>query len=702
MQIKNIWQCCYAHDDGWKVVFDNIANETIKKNCEELLNRNCNISSDYLERDPNFNIMGVYCDEYAIYIYKIQYGLKEKENSRARSVSFSHAFVFSWETPNLISNPKLFLALKEENFKSSLDEVRAIQEQPIVLRNDNDLRLLSIFNELNIDMDEYRELIDSVFYRLNSKEEHNPIYIQYNGNLDEMFKILYCIFSGIPHHLRKKISAVSRETNNKSDATFIFSSNALDGYLHVDPGERQNNNVLNAEKLDMIEHLLYVNQAVYLAEAFVHAGQDPEKVMEGYFTDLENCIREIYAGREINETDIGIAYRIIEDIDLDRSIKDFNPVMELINAISRGIIGNDLFDNYVAKLVEYFIEHNMKIPDKAETFLENHVGNSTNQRLLDDYYNYKFYKFQQITIDEQLSRLASLEETEFAGYVNLLMQDNKGRKILDQYYAEQRLKVISWENMLSVLYEIIDVVLDFYHVPQNTAVVLKNEYANDCKETTIKTIILAHREEMDANAVYTEIVKTNDKWPNTTNKIMHGAETLYLSDIQQYADPSAFIKYERVLRKIFILQSDEMKVSFALNKAKTSFWKNMKFSKYSISADYSKLENDSEECKRFCIYRELFKSFGNGKEVDFYKAVFQFYSGRQFDYFSISKDEYRESVKLLCKYVEKNRKLNPGVESKWTEVTTYIGNKNVFGLFVYFIKYSNKYRISKINRSNEE
>ena len=74
MQIKDVWQCCYGHDNGWQVLFNTIEDDRVAKRCTDLLNRNSQAETKFLLETPDLSTYGIYCDDLAVYCYKIQYG----------------------------------------------------------------------------------------------------------------------------------------------------------------------------------------------------------------------------------------------------------------------------------------------------------------------------------------------------------------------------------------------------------------------------------------------------------------------------------------------------------------------------------------------------------------------------------------------------------------------------------------------------
>ena len=56
-----------------------------------------------------------------------------------------------------------------------------------------------------------------------------------------MRQILYCIYIGLPYHLRKRLSAASCETQNTSEKTLVFSINASRHQYYIVPGTGENN-----------------------------------------------------------------------------------------------------------------------------------------------------------------------------------------------------------------------------------------------------------------------------------------------------------------------------------------------------------------------------------------------------------------------------------------------------------------------------
>ena len=287
MQIKDIWQCCYGHDNGWGVLYNTINDDRIMKNCVEMLNRNCSVSNEQLLKNPRLSVRGVYCDELAVYVYRIQYGLVDIQN---RHTSFSHAFVFPWNEQT-ISDPNVFLNIKDDYFKSSVEEVRSIQNLELA---EDSYQLTSVLSGLNIDTDDYRTLIDSVFYRLSSETERNTVYIQCDADRTQMSKILYCIFAGLPFHLRKRMSVMSCDIGNWSDAAFLFSENALGEYMHLDPGDGRNNNVLPLSQQGEMDEKDYIKEPAKILQIGMINGVSPEHELSEYFSNLDRALTSVF------------------------------------------------------------------------------------------------------------------------------------------------------------------------------------------------------------------------------------------------------------------------------------------------------------------------------------------------------------------------------------------------------------------------
>lgn len=675
MQIKDVWQCCYGHDNGWQVLFNTIEDDRVAKRCTDLLNRNCQAETKFLLETPDLSTYGIYCDDLAVYCYKIQYGLSDVQN---RSTSFSHAYIFPWND-NVIAEPNTFLTLDESNFKSSLSEVQSIQNMELTRRED--YSLMSIFPEMDIDMQEYRELIDTIFYRFNSGVEKNSIYVKYDGSYKQMCELLYCIFVGVPFHLRKKITARSHQAGNATDAALIFSPNALNERLHLDPGQGVNNNVLNLSELEEIDQQVYVNAGVRLAEACINKGIIPETKMRGHFAKLDRYTVEIFGNGEVSDGDINVAHKISMGVDPDNMNSSYNPMPDLVKALSRGITGNNVFDDYIMKLVMCVQKRKTKIPEKADAYLAKQVAQSRYNGLKDVYQEYCFQQFIKLSHDEQVRKLSSFDKDGFVEYANMLMRDQKTRVTLDQYFETERLKVESWDNLLSVIGEIVDLVTRYYRVPAETAEVLKKKYLEIHNEIAVSDALDSADDEFDKDEVYGEIVGMKDRWPLASQKIVNIAEKLYSYDVSKSVTVSLYRKYEGVISLIFMSGDDGSELEEKLNNARTVFWEMMSPAWFSFKENYDIVKTNSEVCFRYEALGSLVKDIDLVDDAELYGRVNNYFAGSYREYYDMHAEERDNIVRMLESYANNMRILVKPIKGSWLQIAASISNRGIYTLF---------------------
>ena len=694
MQIKDIWQCCYGHDNGWGVLYNTINDDRIMKNCVEMLNRNCSVSNEQLLKNPRLSVRGVYCDELAVYVYRIQYGLVDSQN---RHTSFSHAFVFPWNEQT-ISDPNVFLNIKDDYFRNSVEEVRSIQDHELT---EDSYQLTSVLSELNIDTDDYRTLIDSVFYRLSSETERNTVYIQCDADRIQMSKILYCIFTGLPFHLRKRMSVMSCDTGNWSDAAFLFSENALGEYMHLDPGDGRNNNVLPLSQQGEMDEKDYIKEPAKILQIGMMNGVSPEHELREYFSNLDRALMSVFGINDINDENLNIAYKIANDVDYSTAGVNIDPVMELVNALSSGIECNDLFDAYITKIVKYVVNEDGHIPDRVDKYLAKHVSVSNYTDLKTIYKDYCFRQFTKLSADDQVKKLSMFDRDGFVEYANMLMMDNYTRVTLDKFYATEKLRFESWDNVTSVLTEIVDIIMNYYEVPSDIATQLKQVFFANGGDRGICEVLKGKSDRFDINEVYGELMGLKDRWPNTYQRISEILDKLYEYDLRQQTLISTYMRY--INTYTLFLENDKDYLMQKVNYGKALFWSMMSAQSFSFTENYDQVVIKQDVCNRLLDLREIVNVAAQGDTDKLYQSVYEYFAVKYCSFYLEMPEEKNKVISWISSNAKKYGTYVDDIDEDWIIISSYITDREAFSMFLNVCQSMSEYERSRqISGGNAE
>ena len=308
----NIWQCCYTNTEsrkegvlktGWgEVAFsDEIPRDAFEK-CSLYQSSNSGINP--LSED----ITEIFGDGKYIYIMKSIYGLQDYAG---RPNMFSHAYIMQWDN-GLVTNPNRFLCIGDMNFLSSEKEAEENKNNLDKICNDMNLSLKVVLNNLELDKNKYATLIKSVYVQFTDKFTVKPLYIQYDGRVDNMIKLLYCIYMGLPFEIRKNLKVASTEGNNSGKTNIIFSKEAYKKSCYINPFTAENNILKDRDNL-RLKRLGYVDYAV--------RNMDNEDDINGFFCNL-GSMAESYGKTGFNEYLYRLSFffndtKLLQTLDID-------------------------------------------------------------------------------------------------------------------------------------------------------------------------------------------------------------------------------------------------------------------------------------------------------------------------------------------------------------------------------------------------
>ena len=215
---ETIMQCCYTNavqeiggkiSSGWQpvAVTNNIPSEAYN-GCVKLQNANSTIQSHMVDERGNvLNLFEITGDGAYVYVSRTQYGLLDR---LGRPNMFSHAYIFSWKQEDIICDPNVILTLDKSNFVDN--EEAAVNVKTSLARKES-FTLQRALQSAGMDEKAYLTLIRCVYSQYSERKAAKPIYVYYDGSEDQMQAILYCIYYGIPHYMRRNLSIASAVSN---------------------------------------------------------------------------------------------------------------------------------------------------------------------------------------------------------------------------------------------------------------------------------------------------------------------------------------------------------------------------------------------------------------------------------------------------------------------------------------------------------
>lgn len=443
---ETIMQCCYTNavqeiggkiSSGWQpvAVSDNIPADAYN-GCISLQNANATIQSPMVDERGNvLNLYEISGDDAFVYVSRTQYGLVDR---LGRPNMFSHAYIFPWKSGDVLEDPNTFLTIDKSNF---VDNEEAAKAEKHELRRTAAFTLERAMAAAGLTPDTYLTLIQCVYSQFSEKKTAKPLFVNYDGSEEQMQAILYCMYYGLPHYVRKGLSIASAVSNTVDSKNIVFSEFASRHELYIVP-QTGENNLLTARTERKIARLGFVDYAARNCTS-VDARQ--------YFAQLDKLAAELGDPAASNELVLKIAHQMSEGFkpgDLSEEELD----SRVSDALRSKTYGSQRMDNYISDLLDEIRSRKMFLTEENEANLADRLAVPAADRLTDSGEQYNIYRFSTLSVEEAARMLTHMSADVFARYSQTLAKSEKGLQILDCYYAEYALKnrEITWDSLAAL------------------------------------------------------------------------------------------------------------------------------------------------------------------------------------------------------------------------------------------------------------
>ena len=425
-----VYQCCYTNatetvggvtTSGWKAVAVSagIPNDAYE-NCVRLQVARSSIQGAMVdEANQVLNLLEFESDDSFAYVLRSQYGLRD---SMGRANMFSQAFVMPWDE-NVLSNPWAVLGIADDNFHYNTEEAVGANERLNMLPAPELGQALDV---AGIDSAAYIDLMHAVLARLLEKSCFDPLYVQYDGSAQQMRAVLMCIYSGLPLHMRKMLTSVSCPTSTDESKKLVFATDAKAKTCFAIPATGENN-IVTRRMLGRIARAGYMD---YLPLHLEDEG------IGHYYESLAELAAELGDQSASNANVLHVAYKILAGTDFSAQEDD-----EIRNDVADALIvdwhGSERMEDHATMLLCLATKRGIKLTDASERDLNIRVANARTDAFRDAAEGYVIIRFSRMPEDEAAARLGQMGRDSFSRYQSRLLQNDRGRKILDIYYADQ-------------------------------------------------------------------------------------------------------------------------------------------------------------------------------------------------------------------------------------------------------------------------
>ncbi len=446
---EKIMQCCYTNavqeiggkiSSGWQpvAVSDNIPSDAYN-GCISLQNANSTIQSHMVDERGNvLNLYEITGDGSYVYVSRTQYGLVDR---LGRPNMFSHAYIFSWKQEDIISDPNVFLALDRSNFADNEEDAKV---EKTSLARTPPLTLNRAIEVSGLTAETFLTLIQCVYSQYSERKTTKPLYIQYDGSEEQMQAILFCIFYGLPHYIRRNLAIASTVSNTAESKNIIFSECATKHDLYFIP-QTGENNLLTQRAERKIARYGFVD---YAARNFAHVD------IKQYFITLDKLAIELGDTTASSELVLKIAHQMIEGFNLSE-LSEEELDSRLSDALRSRTYGSQRMEDYISEMLDEVRSRKMFLTEESEANLADRLASPTTSRLADAGEQYNIYRFSTLSVEEAARMLTNMASSVFTRYSQTLAKTQKGLQILDYYYAEHSFqnREVTWDALFSLLEE---------------------------------------------------------------------------------------------------------------------------------------------------------------------------------------------------------------------------------------------------------
>lgn len=425
-----LYQCCYTKGaTGWcnVAVSDNIPANLLAM-CKNIqgdhsrmkINGKTFNSLDYLTQEGTAQTYRIYeiggdDKNKGLYFCVSAYG--SKKDAVNRESMFSHAFLLKAED-DILEDPNTFLTIGLENFKTETEEAEKIGQ----IRYNEPYEIHSALQKTGLTEEQYRELVQSVYYQLVRCYNKEPVYMGYDGTPEQMMALLYCIYYGIPYHLRKLLRAATATTIREGSRDIILTDKPAQHKVHIDYSVNQNTLLTADARKKIPEFIRYAVDDLDISE------------FSAYYGELERIAQSmgVAAVGEKREMYYTLAYKYMtgpkDCKELDNA--ELTAVFNLCAGVA--FAGNPVLESYTACLLTEMSEREILMSEETENLFEGQKESITSQDLQNAYKKYDTFRFSVMPKEQVAYELA--KPGMFQTYAAALLNTKNGQAILELYY----------------------------------------------------------------------------------------------------------------------------------------------------------------------------------------------------------------------------------------------------------------------------
>ena len=588
---NHIFQCCYTNaseesggrvSSGWKAVFvsPEIPSDAYST-CLKLQGANSSLQGPTQDEFGNtLNLLEINGDGNYLYVIRSFYGLTDR---LGRPNMFSHAIIFPCKDIEFIGDPNLYLTMAGQSFAKSEAELPRSTEDIVW---DSNFELRETLIQCGLSYQTYTTLIQCVYSQISDKKSVEPIYIQYDGTEKQMMGLLYCIYSGLPFSIRRRLSVASVQTNNQVNKNIIFSICAKEKNFYIIP-ETGENNVLTARSERRLSRLLFVDYFTK-KEVTLHASR--------YFYELEQNAVKLGEISKLDEQILRFAHLMIVGVG-DVNDEDLNiRLSELLHSES---LDNHAAVDLVCNLLKEVMRRDLFLSEENDELLEKHSQDSDGI-LKTALKEYRQYRFDSYSPEQAVCSLSEMPEPIFKEYQEQLRSSDNGLAVLDGYYTQ----LLAGEDHCT--WELLERVLQ----------------ASDF---------------MDASRPRTIAQISESAW-NTFTAELYAAMSIHDDD----RTVAAFKEYTSFMNESFLgLRRTEDFES----KAKNEYWEKFSFADFSFDSFqlYAEMKNDSPKSKVIMRFCEL-PNFAKDDILNYYQEVKSFFEEYSDCFIESKRDDFLKKL----------------------------------------------------------
>lgn len=601
---NHIFQCCYTNaseesggrvSSGWKAVFvsPEIPSDAYST-CLKLQGANSSLQGPTQDEFGNtLNLLEINGDGNYLYVIRSFYGLTDR---LGRPNMFSHAIIFPCKDSEFIGDPNLYLTMAGQSFAKSEAELPRSTEDIVW---DSNFELRETLIQCGLSYQTYTTLIQCVYSQISDKKSIEPIYIQYDGTEKQMMGLLYCIYSGLPFSIRRRLSVASVQTNNQVNKNLIFSICAKEKNFYIIP-ETGENNVLTARSERRLSRLLFVDYFTK-KEATLYASR--------YFYELEQNAVKLGEISKLDEQILRFAHLMIVGVS-DVNDEDLNiRLSELLHSES---LDNHAAVDLVCNLLKEVMRRGLFLSEENDELLQKHSRDSGGI-LKTALKEYRQYRFDSYSPEQAVRSLSEMPEAIFKEYQEQLRSSDNGLAVLDGYYTQ----LLAGEDHCT--WELLERVLQ----------------ASDF---------------MDASRPRTIAQISESAW-NTFTAELYAAMSIHDDD----RTVAAVKEYTSFMNESYLgLRRTEDFES----KAKNEYWEKFSFADFSFDSFqlYAEMKNDSPKSKVIMRFCEL-PNFAKDDVLNYYQEVKSFFEEYSDCFIDFRRDDVRKVLFDQTLKVTKNENL---------------------------------------------